>query len=199
LLPRRGFSIIASSAGVSPNSAAGEVRVRFAPSPTGNLHVGGARTALFNYLFARSKGGKFILRIEDTDLERSTKASEDAVLQDLSWLGLTWDEGPGLDGAYGPYRQSERNALYKTYAENLLNSGQVYRCFCSSEELEKMKETANLKKLPPVYTGKWSSATDEEVEEELKKGTPYTYRFRVPKEGKLKINDLIRGEVAKFV
>ncbi|OIW01070.1 hypothetical protein TanjilG_14253 [Lupinus angustifolius] len=170
------------------------VRVRFAPSPTGNLHVGGARTALFNYLFARSKGGKFVLRIEDTDLERSTRESEEAVLRDLSWLGLEWDEGPGVGGDYGPYRQSERNSLYKQYAEKLRESGHVYCCFCSNEELEKMKVVAKLKNLPPVYTGKWASATNEEVEEELAKGTPYTYRFRVP-EGSLKINDIIRGEV----
>ncbi|QCE04612.1 glutamyl-tRNA synthetase [Vigna unguiculata] len=180
---------------VSALSEQPPVRVRFAPSPTGNLHVGGARTALFNYLFARSKGGKFVLRIEDTDLERSTRESEEAMLKDLSWLGLDWDEGPGVGGDYGPYRQSERNSLYKQYAQNLHQSGHVYRCFCSNEELEKMKEDAKLKNLPPVYTGKWASARDEEVEEELAKGTPYTYRFRVPK-GSLKINDLIRGEVS---
>ncbi|KAJ4713195.1 Glutamate--tRNA ligase [Melia azedarach] len=140
---RRRFSV---SASLSKNSSKdGEVRVRFAPSPTGNLHVGGARTALFNYLFARSKGGKFVLRIEDTDLERSTRESEDAVLQDLSWLGLDWDEGPGVGGDYGPYRQSERNSLYKQYADKLLESGHVYRCFCTNEELEKMKEIAKLK------------------------------------------------------
>ncbi|XP_027334107.1 glutamate--tRNA ligase, chloroplastic/mitochondrial [Abrus precatorius] len=186
---RRSFTVSALSESSLP------VRVRFAPSPTGNLHVGGARTALFNYLFARSKGGKFVLRIEDTDLERSTRESEEAMLKDLSWLGLDYDEGPGVGGEYGPYRQSERNALYKQYAEKLHQSGHVYRCFCSNEELEKMKEDAKLKQLPPVYTGKWASATNEEVEEELSKGTPYTYRFRVP-EGSLKINDLIRGEVS---
>ncbi|KAB2603637.1 glutamate--tRNA ligase [Pyrus ussuriensis x Pyrus communis] len=173
---RRSFSVSAAS-------TQHPVRVRFAPSPTGNLHVGGARTALFNYLFARSNGGKFVLRIEDTDLERSTKESEEAVLNDLSWLGLDWDEGPGVDGDYGPYRQSERNTLYKQYAEKLLESGHVYCCFCSSEELEKMKEI-------------WANATDKEVQEELERGTPYTYRFRVPKEGSLKINDLIQGEVS---
>ncbi|CAL0305981.1 unnamed protein product [Lupinus luteus] len=180
---------------VSALSSPSPVRVRFAPSPTGNLHVGGARTALFNYLFARSNGGKFVLRIEDTDLERSTRESEEAVLRDLSWLGLDWDEGPGVGGDYGPYRQTERTSLYKKYADQLLESGLAYRCFCSNEELEKMKEIAKLKNLPPVYTGKWASATNEEVEEELAKGTPYTYRFRVP-EGSLKINDIIRGEVS---
>ncbi|KAJ4715807.1 Glutamate--tRNA ligase [Melia azedarach] len=190
---RRRFSV---SASLSTNPKDGQVRVRFAPSPTGNLHVGGARTALFNYLFARSKGGKFVLRIEDTDLERSTRESEEAMLQDLSWLGLDWDEGPAVGGDYGPYRQSERNSLYKQYAYKLLESGHVYRCFCSNEELEKMKEIAKLKQLPPVYTGKWATATDAEVQEELAKGTPYTYRFRVPQEGSLKINDLIRGEVS---
>ncbi|RYQ88041.1 hypothetical protein Ahy_B09g095484 isoform B [Arachis hypogaea] len=191
---RRAFSLKASSLS-HQHQEPSPVRVRFAPSPTGNLHVGGARTALFNYLFARSKGGTFVLRIEDTDLERSTKESEEALLRDLSWLGLGWDEGPGVGGDYGPYRQSERNSLYKQYAEKLLESGQVYRCFCSNEELEKMKEVAKLKQLPPVYTGKWANATNEEVEEELTKGTPYTYRFRVPK-GNLKINDIIRGEVS---
>ncbi|XP_061360002.1 glutamate--tRNA ligase, chloroplastic/mitochondrial [Gastrolobium bilobum] len=187
---RRTFSVTALS-----EAQQVPVRVRFAPSPTGNLHVGGARTALFNYLFARSKGGKFVLRIEDTDLERSTRESEEAVLRDLSWLGLNYDEGPGVGGEYGPYRQSERNSMYKQYAMKLHESGHVYRCFCSNEELEKMKEIAKLKQLPPVYTGKWASATNEEVEEELAKGTPYTFRFRVP-EGSLKINDLIRGEVS---
>ncbi|KAL5976924.1 Glutamate--tRNA ligase, chloroplastic/mitochondrial [Asimina triloba] len=191
---RRHLCISASS--IPSSKAEGEVRVRFAPSPTGNLHVGGARTALFNFLFARSKGGKFVLRIEDTDLERSTKKSEEAVLQDLTWLGLDWDEGPNVGGEFGPYRQSERNDLYKQYAERLLKSGHVYHCFCSNEELEKMKEIAKLKQLPPVYTGKWATATEEEVQEEMEKGTPYTYRFRVPKEGSLKIDDLIRGEVS---
>ncbi|KAG1359027.1 glutamate--tRNA ligase, chloroplastic/mitochondrial [Cocos nucifera] len=190
---RRGSLSVSASSATGPTD--GEVRVRFAPSPTGNLHVGGARTALFNYLFARSKGGKFVLRIEDTDLERSTRKSEEAMLNDLSWLGLDWDEGPGVGGDYGPYRQSERNSLYKQYAEKLLNSGAVYRCFCSNEELEQMKETAKQMQLPPVYMGKWATASDEEIEQELAKGTPYTYRFRVPKEGTLKINDLIRGEV----
>ncbi|KAF5760389.1 putative glutamate--tRNA ligase [Helianthus annuus] len=195
-IPKRSFSISASISDISNGVNDRQVRVRFAPSPTGNLHVGGARTALFNYLYARSKGGKFVLRIEDTDLERSTKESEEAVLRDLSWLGLDWDEGPGIGGDYGPYRQSERNDLYKQYAEKLLQSGQVYRCFCSNEELEQMKEIAKEKNLPPVYSGKWATATDEEVQEELAKGTPFTYRFRVPKEGSLKINDLIRGEVS---
>ncbi|CAO2033908.1 unnamed protein product [Urochloa humidicola] len=189
-------SRVRASAAAAVDEHAGPVRVRFAPSPTGNLHVGGARTALFNYLFARSKGGRFVLRVEDTDLERSTRQSEEAVLADLAWLGLHWDEGPDVGGEFGPYRQSERNSLYKQYAEKLLDSGAVYRCFCSNEELEQMKEVAKQRQLPPVYMGKWATASDVEVEHELEKGTPYTYRFRVPKEGSLKINDLIRGEVS---
>ncbi|KAF3777641.1 Glutamate--tRNA ligase [Nymphaea thermarum] len=186
LLFRR-LATVRAAASDGKEDAPSKVRVRFAPSPTGNLHVGGARTALFNYLFARSKGGKFVLRIEDTDLERSTRKSEEAVLEDLSWLGLGWDEGPDIGGEFGPYRQSERNALYKQFAEQLLKSGQ---------ELERMKETAKLNNLPPVYTGKWATATDDEVAQELEKGTPFTFRFRVPKEGTLKIDDLIRGEVS---
>ncbi|XP_020408524.1 glutamate--tRNA ligase, chloroplastic/mitochondrial [Zea mays] len=192
----RALSARASAATGGAEGNSGPVRVRFAPSPTGNLHVGGARTALFNYLFARSKGGRFVLRVEDTDLERSTRKSEEAVLADLAWLGLEWDEGPDVGGEFGPYRQSERNSLYKKYAEKLLDSGAVYRCFCSNEELEQMKEVAKQRQLPPVYMGKWASASDAEVHQELEKGTPYTYRFHVPKEGSLKINDLIRGEVS---
>ncbi|EFJ26519.1 hypothetical protein SELMODRAFT_172681 [Selaginella moellendorffii] len=171
------------------------VRVRFAPSPTGNLHVGGARTALFNYLFTKNHGGKFILRIEDTDIERSTKESENAMLQDLEWLGLDWDEGPGKPGEVGPYRQSERNSIYQNYAQKLLESGHVYKCFCSDEELARMKELAELKKLPPRYTGKWATASKQEVDAEIARGTPYTYRFRVPRTGSVTINDLIRGVV----
>ncbi|KAK8958014.1 hypothetical protein KSP39_PZI000106 [Platanthera zijinensis] len=175
---------------------ANERRVRFSKMKTDTNEAGGARQLEDNiYWYCKSNGGKFILRIEDTDLERSTKQSEEAVLNDLTWLGLDWDEGPGVGGEYGPYRQSERNSLYKQHAENLLNSGHAYRCFCSNEELEKMKERAQQLQMPPVYTGKWSTASDGEIQEELAKMTPYTYRFRVPKEGTLKINDLVRGEV----
>ena len=112
------------------------VRVRFAPSPTGNLHVGGARTALFNWLYAKRTGGKFILRVEDTDLARSTRASEELMIRDLKWLGLTWDEGPDVGGPFGPYRQSERTEIYKSYVDKLVEAGVAYPCFCSDEELE---------------------------------------------------------------
>ncbi len=113
-----------------------QLRVRFAPSPTGHLHVGNARTALFNWLLARGAGGTFILRIEDTDVERSTRASESAIHDDLRWLGLTWDEGPDVGGAHGPYRQSERLAIYAEHAQRLIARGAAYYCFCTPEELE---------------------------------------------------------------
>ncbi|KAL3684264.1 hypothetical protein R1sor_002286 [Riccia sorocarpa] len=196
----RGNGGLAATASVKADVAEEKIgsgcRVRFAPSPTGNLHVGGARTALFNYLFAKSTGGKFILRVEDTDLERSTRQSEEAMIRDLQWLGLEWDEGPDIGGEYGPYRQSERNEIYQQYVEKLLKSGNVYRCFCSDEELEAMRAECKAKNLPPKYMGKWGTASDAEVEAELAKGTPFTYRFRVPQEGSVTINDLIRGEVS---
>lgn len=171
------------------------VRVRFAPSPTGSLHVGGARTALFNWLYAKNQGGKMILRIEDTDKARSTLESEQAVLRDLAWLGIKWDEGPDVGGPYGPYRQSERKDMYKKYVDQLVEAGVAYPCFCTDEELEKMKAEAEEKKLPPIYRGKWAHASKEEVEAEMAKGTPYCYRFRVPKNEIIKINDIVRGEV----
>ena len=173
----------------------GTVRVRFAPSPTGNLHVGGARTALFNWLYARNLGGKFILRVEDTDTARSTRESEEAMVRDLKWLGLDWDEGPDNGGEYGPYRQSERMHIYKQLAEQLVEEGYAYPCFCTDEELTAMKEEQEAKKLPPKYTGKWATASAEEVAEEMAKGTPHTYRFRVPEGERVEIDDMIRGKV----
>ena len=119
---------------IPPND--GTVRVRFAPSPTGSLHVGGARTALFNWLYAKKTNGKFILRVEDTDTARSTRESEQSMLADLNWLGLDYDEGPEKGGEFGPYRQSERGAIYQTLARRLMTSGHVYKCFCTDEELE---------------------------------------------------------------
>ncbi len=191
---------VCAAAQVSSDAAAaatsdGGVRVRFAPSPTGSLHVGGARTALFNWLFAKNMGGKMILRVEDTDKARSTLESEQAVLRDLAWLGIKWDEGPDVGGEYGPYRQSERKELYKKYVDQLVEAGVAYPCFCTDEELEKMKAEAEEKKLPPIYRGKWATASKEEVEAEMAKGTPYCYRFRVPKNEVIKIQDIVRGEV----
>lgn len=179
----------------SPSKATG-VRVRFAPSPTGNLHIGGARTALFNWLYAKNQGGKLVLRIEDTDKARSTKESEMAVLRDLSWLGIKWDEGPDVGGPYGPYRQSERKEIYKQYVDKLVEDGVAYPCFCTDEELEAMKAEAEEKKLPPIYRGKWATASEEEVKAEMDKGTPYCYRFRVPPNEVITIHDAVRGKVS---
>ena len=130
-----------------------QTRVRFAPSPTGHLHVGNARTALFNWLLARGSGGTFILRIEDTDVERSTRASESAIHDDLRWLGLTWDEGPDVGGPHGPYRQSERLAIYAEHAQRLLARGAAYYCFCTPEELEAQRAAALAAGLQPKYRG----------------------------------------------
>jgi glutamyl/glutaminyl-tRNA synthetase len=127
------------------------VSVRFAPSPTGHLHVGNARTALFNWLLARGSGATFILRIEDTDAERSTRESETAIVRDLRWLGLEWDEGPDIGGARGPYRQSERLHLYQSYAKELLSGGQAYYCFCTSEQLEAERQQALATGRPAQY------------------------------------------------
>src|SRR5262245_49218618 len=129
------------------------MRVRFAPSPTGQLHVRNARTALFNWLLARGQGGKFILRIEDTDVERSTRESEAAIVRDLAWLGLDWDEGPDLGGPRGPYRQSERLHLYDSYAKELLAAGAAYYCFCSTAQLEADREAAVAAGRPAHYAG----------------------------------------------
>ena len=175
----------------------GEIRTRFAPSPTGNLHVGGARTALYNWLYARKTGGTFVLRVEDTDQARSTAESEEAVLRDLRWMGLAWDEGVGRDGGeFGPYRQSERAGIYKQYADQLVQAGHAYPCFCTDEELGRMKAEAEEKGLAPIYRGKWATASPEEVQEQLDAGTPHTYRFRVPQDKVVTINDLVRGEVS---
>jgi len=182
-------------------------RLRFAPSPTGNLHVGGARTALYNWLLAKkgqldypkSESG-FVIRVEDTDLARSTKESEQEVLADLHWLGLQWDEGPTDDIAdcsgYGPYRQSERNNIYLQAAEKLLKEGKVYRCFCTNEELEEMKAQQEADGIPPRYDGRWRDAPDEEINKMMDAGKPYTIRFKVPEGSRVVIDDAVRGTVA---
>jgi len=133
---------------------AGQVRVRFAPSPTGQLHIGNVRTALFNWLFARQQGGTFILRIEDTDLERSEARYETQLMEDLKWLGLDWDEGPDVGGPFPPYRQSDKMGVYRDYAERLIQEGKAYYCFCSAEELEREREQALKEQRQPIYSGK---------------------------------------------
>ena len=157
------------------------MRVRFAPSPTGLLHVGNARTALFNWLLARGRGGTFVLRIEDTDVERSTRESEQGILEDLRWLGLDWDEGPDVGGSHGPYRQSERLDLYRSYASELIEHGHAYYCFCSAEQLEADRRAALESGRPPQYAGRCRDLDPAAVAERLALGHPAVVRFRVPR------------------
>ena len=170
------------------------VRVRFAPSPTGYLHVGGARTALFNWLFARQHRGVLVLRIEDTDVERSSAESESGVLDDLRWLGLDWDEGPDRGGPHGPYRQRERLALYRERAELLVAQGAAYPCFCTDAELETRRKAALAAGLPPHYDGRCRRFSAAEREAQRREGRPESVRFEVPP-GDLALLDLVRGEV----
>jgi nondiscriminating glutamyl-tRNA synthetase len=172
-----------------------EVRVRFAPSPTGHLHVGGARTALFNWLFARREGGRFILRVEDTDVERSSADLESGILDDLMWLGLPWDEGPDRGGAFGPYRQSERVATYRDGAERLVAQGKAYPCFCTEAELERKKEDRRLANLPPQYDGTCRHLGDAERERKRAGGEKESVRFVVPPDSERRLDDFVRGEV----
>src|SRR4051794_26695799 len=153
------------------------IRVRYAPSPTGSLHVGGVRTALFNWLFARKNGGIFVLRIEDTDLERSTEESVEQLERSLRWIGLEWDEGPEVGGPYEPYRQTERFELYREAAETLLDSGAAYHDFATPEELAEFRERARAEKKQPIYTGgPYRNMAPEEVQRRIETGEPYTVR-----------------------
>lgn len=171
------------------------VRVRFAPSPTGPLHIGGARSALFNWLFARHFGGSMIVRIEDTDLERSSRESEELILDSLRWLGMDWDEGIGVGGAHGPYRQTERIDLYKQYVDTLLESGQAYHCYCSEEELEAERQELLARADLPRYRGKCRSLSGKDKEELCAQGRTPVVRFRVPEGRIVAIDDLVRGRV----
>ncbi len=172
-----------------------QIRVRFAPSPSGYLHIGGARTALFNWLFARKTGGAFVLRIEDTDEERSTESSYRAILDALEWLGLDWDEGPRKGGAYGPYLQSSRQVLYHNDVQKLLDAGMAYRCYCTTEELQEMREDAAKAGEPPGYDGRCWKLPDDEVVERMEKKVPHVVRFKIPP-GETKVYDLIRGPIS---
>jgi nondiscriminating glutamyl-tRNA synthetase len=171
-----------------------DVRVRFAPSPTGTLHIGSARTALYNYLFARHFGGTMVLRIEDTDLNRSALEHERSIVRDLSWLGLQADEGPDVGGPYGPYRQSERTALYEAGVQKLLDSGSAYRCFCTQERLEQLKAAQLARGEMPKYDRCCAALTGDEVAARLASGEEATVRFRVP-EGEVTFEDMIHGSI----
>lgn len=172
------------------------IRVRFAPSPTGYLHIGGARTALYNWLFARAKKGTFILRIEDTDRTRSTEEAVKAILDGLEWLGIDWDEGPDIGGDFGPYFQTERLDIYKEWAEKLLKEGKAYYCFCTGEELEEQRKLAAARKEAPKYNGKCRKMGNEEIGKLLKSGRAKVLRFKLPAIGITKVHDIIRGEVS---
>lgn len=171
------------------------IRVRFAPSPTGNLHIGGARTALFNWLYARQKGGSFVLRIDDTDLERSTSESLENILSSLRWLGLDWDEGPQAGGEFGPYCQSQRLDIYRHQAERLLREKKAYRCFCTPEELEIRREAARKKGLPLKYDGRCRNLSPDQQQDMMKNGKPYAIRLLNDARGSITVHDVIRGDV----
>ncbi len=172
-----------------------EVRTRFAPSPTGHLHIGGARTALFNYLFAKRYGGKFILRIEDTDLERSSIESEKVIIESLRWLGIEWDEGVEVGGPYGPYRSTERVDIYKKYVDVLFEKGYAYYCYCTEEELESQRQELLSKGQMPRYLGKCRNLTEEQKRRFEQEGRKPTVRFKVPEGVKIVVHDLVRGDV----
>ncbi len=173
-----------------------EVRVRYAPSPTGHLHIGGARTALFNYLFARHHGGKFIVRIEDTDTARNIEAGELSQLDNLKWLGIDYDESVDIGGPYSPYRQMERLDTYKKYSAEMLDKGAAYKCFCTPEELEEEREKQKQAGIAaPMYNGKCRHMSKEEAAEKEAAGMPYTIRMRVPEDVTYTIDDLVRGTV----
>ena len=168
--------------------------MRFAPSPTGQLHVGNARTALFNWLFARQNGGSMVLRIEDTDIERSEVRFEDQLIADLKWLGLDWDEGPDLGGPYVPYRQSDRLDLYREQARRLLNEGTAYLCFCTEEELQKERERAQAEHRQSIYSGKCRAIDPEEAKRRKAAGEAAAIRLRIP-EHPLRFHDIVHGTV----
>jgi glutamyl-tRNA synthetase/nondiscriminating glutamyl-tRNA synthetase len=170
------------------------VRVRFAPSPTGQLHVGNARTALFNWLFAKKNGGVNVLRIEDTDVERSEARYEQQLLEDLRWLGLDWQEGPDIGGDFGPYRQSDRIRLYHDYAERLVRDGKAYLCFCTPEELELERQRAVAEHKPQVYSGKCRNIDPAEAQTRRANGESAAIRLKIP-DHPIKFNDMVHGPI----
>ncbi|MCQ6276471.1 glutamate--tRNA ligase [Bacillus sp. V3B] len=173
-----------------------EIRVRYAPSPTGHLHIGNARTALFNYLFARSQNGKFIIRIEDTDQKRNIEGGEESQLKYLKWLGMDWDEGVDVGGDYGPYRQSERNAIYQTYYSELLEKGLAYKCYCTEEELATEREEQMERNETPQYSGKCRHLTAEQQQQLEEEGRKPSIRFKVPKGQMYSFDDMVKGQVS---
>src|ERR671913_50916 len=184
-----------------PASSPSPVRVRFAPSPTGLLHIGGARTALFNWLLAHGQArregqvGAFLLRIEDTDRNRYIEGAEQGIVDILRWFGLEWNEGPDVGGPLGPYRQSERTELYREHATRLLESGKAYRCFCTPERLQQVREEQQARKEPPGYDRHCRDLPQAVIDANLAEGKPFVIRFRMPLDGETVVTDLLRGEM----
>ncbi len=178
----------------TPTSEA-PIRVRIAPSPTGDPHVGTAYIGLINFIYARQRGGQFVLRIEDTDRARFVATSEQMIFDALRWLGLSWDEGPDVGGPYGPYRQSERTEIYREHAEILLANGTAYRCFCTAEDLEAARKHQMAAKLPPRYPGTCRNLTPDQIAENLAAEKPFVIRMAVPTEGETTFRDELRGEI----
>jgi len=172
-----------------------KVRVRIAPSPTGDPHVGTAYIGLFNLVWARKHGGQFVLRIEDTDQLRSSPESEAAILRSLKWLGLQWDEGPDIGGDYGPYRQSERTEHYRSHCDQLIQSGNAYRCFCTRERLDTVRKGQMAKKENPKYDGLCKGLNDADIESKMAEGEPHVVRLTFPTEGQTVVQDGLRGEI----
>lgn len=170
-------------------------RVRFAPSPTGHLHLGGARTALYDYLLARQTGGQFILRIEDTDRKRLVEGAEQEIMDGLRWLGLDYDEGPDIGGPYGPYRQSERKEIYQHYAKQLIDSGHAYYCFCTPDRLEQVRQEQQKRKEPVHYDGTCRNLDPDEAARRVAAGEKHVIRFKTPQEGSTTVTDLLRGDI----
>ncbi|MGV6807582.1 MAG: glutamate--tRNA ligase [bacterium] len=171
------------------------VRTRIAPSPTGDPHVGTAYIALFNLCFARANGGKFILRIEDTDQVRSTAESEQMILDSLRWLGLDWDEGPDVGGEFGPYRQSDRTSIYQQHAQQLIDAGYAFYCFATPDELDEMRKEQMARGETPKYDGRGLSLSQEEVQQRLQNGEPHVIRMKIPEEGVCAFEDMLRGSI----
>jgi glutamyl-tRNA synthetase len=178
-----------------PTSASTPARTRYAPSPTGRTHIGGARTALYDFLLARQTGGQFILRIEDTDRKRLVPGAEDEILESLRWLGLQWDEGPDIGGPAGPYRQSERTAMYAEHAQRLVDQGAAYLCFCSPERLAQMRQDQQKRKEPPRYDGLCRRLGADEARARADRGEGHVVRFRTPDDGTTTAVDLLRGPI----
>lgn len=172
-----------------------EVRVRYAPSPTGDLHIGNARTALFNYLYAKHFGGKMVIRIEDTDEKRNVEGGEESQLKYLKWLGVEWDEGADVGGEYGPYRQLERLDIYQKYIDELLDKDLAYKCFMTEEELEQEREEQRANGQVPKYSGAHSNLTAEQIEAFEKEGRKPSIRLRVPENKTYTFNDIVRGNI----